>query len=192
MPEAAPNSTDRRLSAASGMAVAVADGADRVVSIICQFVVLVTGIALLLILTSNVLARYVLASGGFAWAQEVPERLFPWLIMAGVALAVQRGGHMAVEAVLSRLDRQRARLLLLFGHAIIILSYAILCWEAVQVADIVSIERSPVLGLPSSHSYYALAIGCLAVIIGTFAQALRVAALGPEAMPVPNPEEQPA
>ena len=35
-------------------------------------------------------------SGGFRFAQELPERLFPWFIMAGVALAVQKGGHMAV------------------------------------------------------------------------------------------------
>jgi TRAP-type C4-dicarboxylate transport system permease small subunit len=71
----------------------------------------------------------------------------------------------------------------------VIVSYAVLCWEALSVADIVSIERSAVLGLPSSHSYYALALGCVAVILTTFALALRVAMLGPEAMPSPDPEE---
>ena len=73
--------------------------------------------------------------------------------------------------------------MLLVGFAIIIASYVILGWEALGVADIVSIETSPVLGLSSSYSYYALALGCLAVILTTFALALRVAKLGPEAMP---------
>lgn len=169
--------------------VAAADLIDRAVGLVCRSVILLTGIALLAILTANVVARYVLDSGGFRFAQELPERLFPWFIMAGVALAVQKGGHMAVETILSRLSRNGARILLLAGHAIIIASYAVLGWVAISVADIVSIEKSPVLGLSSSYSYYALALGCLAVILTTFALALRVGALGPEAMPTPDPEE---
>ena len=94
-----------------------------------------------------------------------------------------------MESLLARLSRSGARVLLLVGFVIIIASYAILGWEAIGVADIVSIETSPVLGLSSSYSYYALALGCLAVILTTFALALRVWKLGPEAMPTPDPEE---
>ncbi|MBQ0821379.1 TRAP transporter small permease subunit [Microvirga sp. HBU67558] len=179
---------ERELATGSG-ALALARIIDRAVAFACQAVILLTGIALLAILTANVVARYVLESGGFRFAQELPERLFPWFIMAGVALAVQKGGHMAVESVLSRLSRNGARIMLLVGHAIIMASYAVLAWEALGVADIVSIETSPVLGLSSSYSYYALALGCIAVILTTFALALRVAVIGPEAMPTPDPEE---
>jgi len=181
---------DREQELATGGGVlAVANIIDRTIGAVCKAMILLTGIALLTILTANVVARYVLESGGFRFAQELPERLFPWFIMAGVALAVQKGGHMAVETILSRLNRGGAWILLLVGHAIIIVSYAVLGWEAIGVADIVSIEKSPVLGLSSSYSYYALALGCLAVILTTFSLALRVAVLGPEAMPAPDPEE---
>jgi len=181
---------DREQELATGGGVlAVANIIDRTIGAVCKAMILLTGIALLAILTANVVARYVLESGGFRFAQELPERLFPWFIMAGVALAVQKGGHMAVETILSRLNRGGAWILLLVGHAIIIVSYAVLGWEAIGVADIVSIEKSPVLGLSSSYSYYALALGCLAVILTTFSLALRVAVLGPEAMPAPDLEE---
>lgn len=189
MTRVAPLPQHEQKLATGGGAIAVANVIDRAVGLLCQTIILLAGIALLAILTANVVARYVLESGGFRFAQELPERLFPWFIMAGVALAVQKGGHMAVESLLSRLNRNGARLMLLIGHAIIIASYAILGWEAMSVADIVSIEKSPVLGLSSSYSYYALALGCLAVILTTFALALRVAMLGPEAMPTPDPEE---
>lgn len=179
----------REVHGSAGVALTIADAADRAVGAVCRAVILITGIALLAMLTANVVARYALDSGGFRFAQEVPERLFPWLIMAGVALAVQKGGHMAVETLLSRLNRRGARLLLLFGHAIVIASYVVLCWEAIVVADIVSIEHSPVLGMPSSYSYYALAAGCVGVIITTLTLAVRVAVIGPEAMPTPSPEE---
>ena len=180
---------DEQELATGGSALSVANIIDRSVGFMCQAMILLTGIALLAILTANVVARYVLESGGFRFAQELPERLFPWFIMAGIALAVQKGGHMAVESLLARLSRGGARVLLLVGFAIIIASYAILGWEALGVADIVSIETSPVLGLSSSYSYYALALGCLAVILTTFTLALRVWQLGPEAMPTPDPEE---
>ena len=183
-----PHHEEQELATGGG-ALAVANVIDRAVAYVCRAVILLTGIVLLALLTANVVARYVLESGGFRFAQELPERLFPWFIMAGVALAVQKGAHMAVETILSRLNRNGARLLLLVGHAIIIASYAILGWEALSVAEIVAIEKSPVLGLSSSYSYYALALGCAAVILTTFALALRVARLGPEAMPTPDPEE---
>ena len=147
------------------------------------------GIALLALLTANVVARYALASGGFRFAQELPERLFPWFIMAGVALAAQKGGHMAVETAAGQAGTGAGRACCcLSAMRIVVVSYAVLFWEAIGVAEIVSIERSPVLGLPSSHGYYALALGCVAAsIVTTLAQRVRVALIGPEAMPNPEP-----
>ncbi len=187
-PPAAPFPAEKAQGTA-GVALNIADATDRAVASACRFVILAVTIALLALLTANVVARYALASGGFRFAQEVPERLFPWLIMAGVALAVQKGGHMAVETALGWLNRSGARVLLLIGHAIVVVSYAVLFWEVIGVAEIVSIERSPVLGIASSYSYYALAVGCVGVIVSTLTSAVRVAVIGPESMPTPSPEE---
>jgi TRAP-type C4-dicarboxylate transport system permease small subunit len=168
-----------------------ADRIDRGVALVCQGVLLVTGIVLMGVLTANVIARYVLATGGFDWAEEVPEQVFPWFIMAGVALAVQHGGHIAVEWLLGRLARTGTRIVLLFGHALVICAYAFLSWQALEVADIVSIERSPALGLPKTYGYWAIAAGCALVALSKSMVAIRLALIGPEAMPRPSPEEIP-
>jgi TRAP-type C4-dicarboxylate transport system permease small subunit len=169
--------------------LALSERVDWLVARFCEAVVLLVGGALLALLTANVLARYALDSGGFRFAQELPERLFPVFIMAGVALAVQKGGHMAVETVLAMLGRQGARILLLVGHAIVIVSYVILGREIFGLAEIMAIDRSPVLGLPSSYGYYTLGVGTVLIILTTLTLAIRVALIGPEAMPVPGPEE---
>jgi TRAP-type C4-dicarboxylate transport system permease small subunit len=187
-PPATPASADKARGTA-GTLLGIADTTDRGVAAVCHFIILAVTVALLALLTANVVARYALASGGFRFAQELPERLFPWLIMAGVALAVQKGGHMAVDAILGVLRRQSARIMLLVGHIIVIASYVVLFWEAIGVADIVSIEKSPVLGISSSYSYYALALGCIGVILSTITSAIRVAIIGPESLPTPSPEE---
>lgn len=171
--------------------LAVADGVDRGVALLCQSVLLIAGVVLMGVLTANVIARYVLATGGFDWAEEVPEQVFPWFIMAGVALAVQHGGHVAVEWLPGKLDRGANRAVLLAGHALVIAAYGFLCWQALTVADIVSVERSPALGVPKTYGYWAIAAGCVLVALSTLTVAIRLAVIGPEAMPRPNPEEMP-
>jgi TRAP-type C4-dicarboxylate transport system permease small subunit len=167
------------------------DGVDRALALLCQGVLLLTGTALMGVLTANVIARYVLATGGFDWAEEVPQQVFPWFIMAGVVLAVQHGGHVAVEWLLGKLGRGGKRVVLLAGHALVVLAYVVLCWQALVVADIVAIERSPALGLPGSYGYWAIAAGCVLLGLGTLTNAVRLALIGPEAMPQPSPEEMP-
>jgi TRAP-type C4-dicarboxylate transport system permease small subunit len=167
------------LSSFRGAAVAAADGLDRLITILCRFVVLVTGIALTVILTGNVVARYVFAAGGLDAAQELPERIFPWFIFAGVALAAQAGGHMSVDWLLDRLDTRGRRNLLLFANAIVIAAYLVLCQQALEVAEIAKLERSPVLNLPNSHGYWAVASGCLLLALATLCSSVRIALTGP-------------
>lgn len=164
-------------------ALRAADGVDAAVRGVCRVTLVVTGIALMVALGANVIARYVFDAGGFDWAQEVPERLFPWFIMAGVALAVQTGGHVAVETALFALPRRPAQALLLAGHALVILAYVMLARSSLEVAEIAAIERSPVLGLSGSHGYWAVAVGCALLVVGTVTNMLRVALLGPEGLP---------
>jgi TRAP-type C4-dicarboxylate transport system permease small subunit len=186
-PTAIPTATMRRWATP----LAVVNAVDRAIALLCQTVLLLTGTALMVVLTANVIARYVLAAGGFDWAEEVPQQLFPWFIMAGVGLAVQHGGHIAVEWLLGRLGREGKRILLLAGHALVLLAYVVLCWQALVVADIVFIERSPALGLPGTYGYWAIAAGAALIALGTITNAIRIALLGPEAMPQPAPEDIP-
>ena len=167
-------------SAVRRMALAAANGLDRLITRLCRFVVLVTGIALTAILTGNVAARYVFASGGIDAAQELPERLFPWFIVAGIALAAQAGGHMSVDWLLDRLGPRGRRCLLLLANAIVIASYLILCQQSLVVAEIAKLERSPVLNLPNSHGYWAVALGCLLLALATACSSVRLVLTGPE------------
>ncbi len=173
-PDGLPESNGRRRM------LAVANGIDRLLTRICRFVVLVTGIALTAILTGNVVARYVLVSGGIDAAEEIPERLFPWFIVAGMALAAQAGGHMSVNWLLDRFGPRGRRWLLLLANAIVFVSYLIISQQAMVLAEIAKIEHSPVLNLPGSHGYWAIAFGCLLLALATACTAVRLVLTGPE------------
>lgn len=166
----------------------LADGLDRFVSLIARGIVLITGCVLLVLLFGNVVARYALG-GGFSFAQELPEKIFPFFIMAGVALGVQHGGHMAVEMLPELLGRRAEQAFRLVAQTIVIIGHAVMVYVTLDVADISWIDLSPVLNMPASYSYFALAGGSAAVILATVALVIRLAIIGPEAMPVPRPEE---
>ncbi|MDH2329125.1 TRAP transporter small permease subunit [Cereibacter sp. SYSU M97828] len=160
--------------------VTVADRIDALVAGVCRLVVLVTGIALTAVLTMNVASRYVFASGGFAAAQELPERLFPWFIVAGIVLAAQAGGHMSVEWLPGKLGPKGRRILFIASNIIVIGAYLVLVNEALKLAAIAAVEHSPVLGLSGSHGYWAMAAGLGLTALVTFCSCLRVAARGME------------
>jgi TRAP-type C4-dicarboxylate transport system permease small subunit len=169
--------------------VAVADRIDRLVAMLCKAVVLVTVILLLAVLGINVVVRYLLAHGGVAWVSEIPEQLFPWLIAAGIVLAVQHGAHIAVDILLQALGRNGRRFLIVAINLLITVAYLILLRVSLQVAEIAAFERSPILQLPRNIGYYAIALAALLTALCSLTIAIRVALLGPEAAPQPNPEE---
>jgi TRAP-type C4-dicarboxylate transport system permease small subunit len=169
--------------------VAVADRIDRLVAMLCKAVVLVTVILLLAVLGTNVVVRYLLAHGGVAWVSEIPEQLFPWLIAAGIVLAVQHGAHIAVDILLQALGRNGRRFLIVAINLLITVAYLILLRVSLQVAEIAAFERSPILQLPRNIGYYAIALAALLTALCSLTIAIRVALLGPEAAPQPNPEE---
>jgi TRAP-type C4-dicarboxylate transport system permease small subunit len=176
-------------TAASRRVIAVVDGVDRVIAVVCQAIILATTIVLLGVLGGNVVARYVLARGGLHWVSEIPELLFPWLIAAGIVLAVQHGAHIAVDLLLQSLGRQGRRVLLVAINLLVAAAYVVLLGVALQTAGIAAAERSPIFGLPRSIGYYALSFGALLTAWCSLSIGIRVALLGPEAAPEPNPEE---
>lgn len=175
----------------SGTAFAVADGIDRAVGLFCRLVVIGSGVALTSVMTANVLARYALSSGGFRWAQELPTLLFPFFIVAGIALAAQGGLHMAVEWLYDRFAARGKAMLFVFSHLCVIASFLVLAWQARVVAAIAGVEHSPILGLPNSIGYHVVSVGAVLVAVVTATATFRVARLGWDARPQTSAEELP-
>jgi TRAP-type transport system small permease protein len=155
----------------------------------CRGLILVSMLVLLGVIAANVLARYVLSSGGINEVGEIPELVFPWLISAGIIVGVQRGAHIAVDFITGALRRRGRVAMIVFVNLIVVLSYALLVQPVLQIADIASDEHTPLLGLPRSIGFYSIAFTIFGVIVSSLALIIRVVARGPEAAPEFDPEE---
>ncbi len=167
----------------------VLDAIDRVIGLICKFVVITTGAALLASITIGVVARYVIEVGGVDWAEELPKQLFAWFIMAGVVLALQGGNHIAVDILQAQLPERLKQPLIVAMNALVAIAYGYLAWVAWEVANIAAAEVNPVLHTPGSLPYYALILGAILTAFGALVVAARVASFGSVAAPQGRPED---
>jgi TRAP-type transport system small permease protein len=136
---------------------------ERLIVRLCQAVLWISMSVIFVILSINTVMRY---GGGksLQWANEVPELLFPWLVMAGVVLAAVRGAHITTSFLMESLSVSARRYVAILGSMIVTGLYATLFVATWRLLDIVHDERSPILGVPGSITY-----GCVMIGLGLLA-----------------------
>lgn len=162
-----------------GWAVArIARAVDHLIGIACRGVLYLSLSSMFLILSANVGLRYA-AGSSLAWASELPELMFPWLIMAGVVLAAQHGSHIAIVILTQRLGAMR-RWVLLAGSLVVAGLYASLAVVAWPLVEIAADERTPILKVPGSVSVSCMMLGFTLLAIVTLCRLPQVWASQPD------------
>jgi len=146
------------------LVVAVARGIEYGVELVCKFLLLVTGIGLLSLLTLVVVLRYVFQSG-LNSATDLTELMFAIFVMAGIALAARNGVHVATQLLLHALHGVWRTMLSVLIHGVTAAAYFTLAWYAYLNAIIAHDQTSPVLGIPWSVGYGCLSLGLALVAL---------------------------
>jgi len=131
---------------------------DRTIVGISTALAIGTLAVMFLSLMAEVIVRY-LTNQGMGWPTEMPNILFPWLVMGGVVLAAQRGQHIAVTALNGILGRGGNRLLLVAHQLLIAAAFFYLAWVGLDVIEITGSETYPVTGITAQWAYLALIYG---------------------------------
>lgn len=169
--------------------LALVDFVDAAIGWICRATILVTMVGLLAVIGANVVMRYAFQSGGINEVGEIPELLFPWLIGAGIVLGVQRGAHISVDFASDKLGERGKVGMAVFVNLVVISTYAALFVPVLTIAEITSIEHTPLLNLPRSIGFYSIAATIAGVAATAAINSIRVLCLGTEAAPKFDPEE---
>lgn len=158
----------------AGKTASIARLIDRLITLAATSVAVTALVLLFLSLGLEVVIRY-LTSQGLGWPSEMPNLLFPWLVMGGIVLAAQHGAHISVTLVLDLLGSQRARPLLLVMQVVIAATFLYLAYIGLAVIEITGSEIYPVTGIAARWAYLALIAGFFGVgltAITTFVQIL--------------------
>ena len=131
---------------------------ERAVTALCQAVLWLSTSVTFVILVANTVLRYA-TGASLQWANELPELLFPWLVMAGVVLAAQQGAHITTSFLMEKLPAAVRRPVAAASWLVVAGLYATLALATGRMLDIVHDEKSPILHVPGSVTYGCVMVG---------------------------------
>lgn len=150
---------------------------ERLVTGLCRAVLWTSTLVIFVILVCNTALRY--ASGAsLQWANEVPELLFPWLVMSGVVLAAAHGAHITTSFLVEALPARVQRATAVLGWLAVAALYATLAWSTLNMLEIVHDERSQILGIPGSLTYGCVMVGMVLLSLLALQSAWRACVAG--------------
>lgn len=118
---------------------------------------------LLLTLTTTVflqvLTRYVLAYP-WEWPEEFARILFVWLALLGAALALRRGGHFGIAALVRRLPPGSQRCVAVCVRLLLLAFLLLVTVLGAQAAYRVREQLSTAMEISMIYGYAAVPVGC--------------------------------
>jgi TRAP-type C4-dicarboxylate transport system permease small subunit len=159
---------------------------ERVILVLCSVVLWLTSAVIFVILTANTVLRYSSGSS-LQWANELPELLFPWLVMAGIVLAAEKGAHIATVFLMEAVPERVRRVVGTGGWLVVASLYGTLAVATFRMLPIVHDEKSPILHVPGSLTYGCVMVGMVLLALLALRSAWRTshwrAALQPAETP---------
>jgi tripartite ATP-independent transporter DctM subunit len=129
------------------------------------------------ILFAGVICRYVLNSPLF-WSDEVAGLLFLWLVMLGAVIALRRGEHMRMTAVVSCLPPRAQRFLATLSALVVAVFVAEILLPAASYMEDAELMMSPALQIPDSWRVAGLLVALVLLLIIALRQLLATANWG--------------
>jgi tripartite ATP-independent transporter DctM subunit len=124
------------------------------------------------ILSAGVFARFVM-NAPLVWSDELAGILFLWLAMLGSVIALQRGEHMRMTALVNILPARSAMLLQAITTGAVALFLVLLLPNAGEYAQQQEVITSPALGLSDMIRTAALPTGTALMLVACLLQAAR-------------------
>ncbi|QJW83546.1 TRAP transporter small permease [Ramlibacter terrae] len=137
---------------------------ERGIALACRGVLWLSFTVIFLIPVANTILRYA-TGASLQWASEVPELLFPWLVMAGVVLGALQGAHITTTFLMDAIPANARRVVGTVSWMLVAGLYATLSVATGRMLEVVRDEKSPILQLPGSITYACVMGGMVLLAI---------------------------
>ena len=145
---------------------------DRALGIVSEWPAMVLVLAEVGVLLSGVVARYVFHEP-FVWSDELASILFLWLSMLGAVIALRRGAHMRMTALVVHCRPQTQFFLDVFALAAALVFLVLLMMPALEYAMEESFIVTPAMEISNSWRAAALPAGTALMILVCVVRLLR-------------------
>ena len=147
-------------------------GAMRVVEVLAVALMLIETCVLL----AGVVSRYVFHNP-LVWTDELASSLFIWLAMFGAVLALDRGEHMRMSALVNKLPPAWRGFSETLSALIVVLFVAMIITPAMVHSHEQMAITTPALGIPDGVRAAALPVGAMLMLLAAVARMARYSTL---------------
>lgn len=130
-------------------------------------------LALVILVLANVVARYAFSTG-LDWADELTRLAFMWVVFLGAFVALRRGAHLSLTALVDRLPLRARSIVLLVGELLAAAFLGYLVYGSVGLLQ-QALEfdtRSPILGISVAWSYLPLTVSSALMLVHVLGQVI--------------------
>jgi tripartite ATP-independent transporter DctM subunit len=131
---------------------------DAVVGRLVEAIVAVLVLAEIVVLLTGVIARFVLHAP-LVWTDEFASILFLWLAMLGAVVALRRGEHMRMTALVGRLEPGTRAVVEAVALTASLAFLAMVAWPSWEYAADEAAITTPALGISNAWRAAALPVG---------------------------------
>ena len=121
-------------------------------------------LAMTLTVALQVVCRYLLGAA-LTWSEEFSRYGLVWITFLGGSVAVKRGAHMGVEALLNAFSPKVRKMVQLCTLLCVMGFLLIATTKGGQLALFNMKQHSPAMGVPMGVVYFAIPTGCLIMLI---------------------------
>ena len=112
----------------------------------------------------DVLLRYAFNSP-IGWSDEAAKISFTWLVFLGGAIAVRRGAHIGIDAVVVFLPAAVKRAVAFVGDVLVVVILGVFVYYGILLAAMTVAVTTPGLGLPVAFVYAAAPFGAFLMLL---------------------------
>ena len=137
---------------------------DRAVGIIMRNICIVCLALLLLLLTGNVLFRFVTVIS-MGWYDEIVELLFAWLVFIGAAALWRDNSHFRVQWFYAKFENRTAGYIIgLLVESLCLFFLIVMTWQGLRITLLAN-DWTPILKFPKRFMYVDIPIAGSLMII---------------------------
>jgi TRAP-type C4-dicarboxylate transport system permease small subunit len=136
---------------------------DRIAKVI-EKIIGVVFLAMLIMVTSEVFARYVLHNS-IQFSYELAGYFVIWLTFLGSSMGIRRAELVSIEFVKNKLSKGVAKIVLVAGLTLIASFLGICIWGGYNILSTVRTQTSPGLGISMDIPYAVVPIGSFLILL---------------------------
>ncbi len=138
---------------------------------LCSWGMVVTGVAMTIIILIQIFFRFVIYRP-VPWSEEAARYLMIWLGMLGSVVALRKGRHIGVTALVDALPERIAKILA-YGVRLTMIGFmAVIGWEGLKLAIFNYPQLSAAMEITMTIPYMAIPVGAAMMIVDLMAELL--------------------